>query len=154
VEGRPLVLGGVAIPFEKGPRSHSDGDVLLHALTDALLGACGQGDIGELFPDSDPAWKDAASAVFVAEACRRLHSRGYVCMNADCVIHAERPKLSAYKATIAENVARLLGIPADRVSVKAKTGEGLGAIGCGDAIAANVVVLIRRSVTAQQVERP
>lgn len=140
--GRRLVLGGVEIPNDRGLAGHSDADVLLHAVTDALLGACGQPDIGELFLDTDPAYKDADSAKLLAQVLQRVRSVGFVPQNVDCVIHAEQPKLSAYKRAIGERIADLLGLPAGRVSIKAKTGEGVGSIGTGEAIAATVVVLV------------
>lgn len=142
--GRTLRLGGVAIPCDRGLLGHSDGDVLLHAVTDALLGACGLPDIGELFPDTDPAFKDADSAELLAEVVRRVRAAGYAVGNVDCVVHAEKPKLSGHKARMAGRIAALVGIAADQVSVKAKTAEGLGAIGAGEAIAATVAVLVTK----------
>lgn len=138
--GRPCILGGVTLPFEKGPLGHSDGDPLLHALCDAILGAAGQGDIGERFPDTDPRWHGTASAVFVTEAVRLAAAAGWSVENADLTVLAERPKLAPHKAAIRGTVARLLGIPEGRVNVKAKTLEGLGPIGAGEAIAALAVV--------------
>jgi 2-C-methyl-D-erythritol 2,4-cyclodiphosphate synthase len=152
--GRRLVLGGVEIPHTHGPVAHSDGDVVLHALTDALLGACGQPDIGELFPDSDPQWREADSRVFVEEAVRRARAEDCFVGNVDCIIHAERPKLTAWKRPIAENIARLLAVASERISVKAKTGEGLGAIGGGEAISATVVILVSRRADDRRIERP
>ena len=144
VRGRPLLLGGVAIPAERGLQGHSDADVVLHALCDALLGALGQPDIGELFPDSEPRWRDADSRQFVVEALRRVLAAGYQVGNVDVIIHAERPKLGAYKERIRESLAALLGLTADRVGVKAKTNEGIDAIGRGEAIACWVAVLLER----------
>ena len=140
--GRKLILGGVEIPFDKGLLGHSDGDVLLHAVTDALLGACGLPDIGELFPDTDPQYAGADSRELLTQACRRVATAGYRPSNLDCVVHAEKPKLSAHKSTIAESVACLVGLPAERVCVKAKTNEGLGPVGEGLAIASTVVASV------------
>ncbi|HRX85129.1 MAG TPA: 2-C-methyl-D-erythritol 2,4-cyclodiphosphate synthase [Phycisphaerae bacterium] len=141
-EGRRLILGGVEIPFERGLAGHSDADVLLHAVTDALLGASSLPDIGELFPDTDPAYRDADSAKLLTAALERVRSAGFAPHNVDCVVHAEQPKLSAHKRAIAARIAQLLGLPPERVNVKAKTGEGVGAIGTGAAIAATVVALV------------
>ncbi len=140
--GRPLMLGGVEIPFDQGLRGHSDGDVLLHAVTDALLGACGLPDIGELFPDTDPQYAGADSRELLRQAVRRAATAGYRPSNIDCVVHAEAPKLSAHKLVIAESIADLVELPAERVSVKAKTHEGLGPVGEGRAIAASVVAAV------------
>lgn len=140
VEGRPFLLGGVTIPFERGPLGHSDGDPLLHALCDAILGAAGQGDIGERFPDKDPRWQGVASELFVREAVRVAGEAGFVLENADTTVFAEHPRLAPHKAALRANLARILGLPETRVNVKAKTMEGLGPIGAGDAIAAMAVV--------------
>ncbi len=142
VAGRPLVLGGVAIASDRGLLGHSDGDVVLHALCDALLGAAGQPDIGELFPDSDPAWKGADSRRFVAEALTRVRRLGYVVGNVDLIIHAERPRLGPHKSAIAAAVAELLGLPVGCIGVKAKTNEGLDAVGRGEALACWAAVLL------------
>jgi 2-C-methyl-D-erythritol 2,4-cyclodiphosphate synthase len=139
---RPLILGGVRIPGEAGLLGHSDADVILHAMCDALLGALGQPDLGELFPAADPRWKDADSRQFVVEALRRVLSAGYQVGNVDVIIHAERPKLGAYKEQIRESLAALLGLTADCVGVKAKTNEGLDAVGRGEAIACWAAVLL------------
>ena len=138
--GRKLVLGGVEIPFEKGPIGHSDGDVAIHALIDALLGAAGLPDIGERFPDSDPRYKGVDSALLLVDVMNELNRRGLKAVNVDLVIQAERPKLSAFKSAIREKLAGLLGLPVERVSVKAKTGEGVDAIGRGEAIGCVCVV--------------
>ncbi len=138
---RPLRLGGVEIPGSPGLVGHSDADALLHAVTDAILGAAGLGDIGELFPDTDPANKDADSAVLLAKAFARLPV-GTRVLNLDCIVHAERPKLSAYKAAMRVRLAELLGVPATRVNVKAKTGERVDPVGRGKAIQAEAVVLL------------
>jgi len=148
VEGKPLVLGGVPIAHDRGPDAHSDGDVLLHALVDAVLGAAALGDIGELFPDTDPAHKGAASEGFVRAALDRLHGQGWQLVNVDATVNAQAPKLKPYKLPIREKISQLTGLPTERISVKAKTGERVGPIGEERAIAAQVVVLIRKSDTA------
>lgn len=142
VDGRPLYLGGVEIPFDRGLLGHSDGDVLLHAVTDALLGAARQPDIGELFPDTDPQYKGARSSRLLAIAMERVRSAGFEPHNLDCIVHAERPKLSEYKAAMAASLAELTGLSDDRVSVKAKTGEGMGPVGKMEAIAATAIVSV------------
>lgn len=147
VAGRPLVLGGVAVDFELGLDGHSDADVLLHALTDAILGAAGLGDIGEWFPNTDPQWAGADSKVFLRAAVQAVAERGWSIINVDCTIHAERPKLSPFKRTIADSIAQQLGIAPDRVNVKAKTGEKVGPIGRLEAMDADAVVLLGRSAT-------
>ncbi|MCL4743121.1 MAG: 2-C-methyl-D-erythritol 2,4-cyclodiphosphate synthase [Phycisphaerales bacterium] len=144
-EGRPLVIGGVPFDHDLGPAGHSDGDALLHALTDALLGAIGGPDIGEVFPDADPRWAGADSAVFVADAQRRVRDAGWHVVNADAVVILERPKLSPYKQAIRANLARLLDLPIDRVNVKGKTHERIGPLGEGRAVEAQAVVLIERA---------
>lgn len=146
VAGRPLVLGGVTIEFEQGLDGHSDADVLLHAITDAILGAAGLGDIGEWFPNTDPQWAGVDSTVFLRAAVQHVTKRGWHVVNIDCTIHAERPKLSPFKRTIAERIAGLLGISEDRVNVKAKTGEKVGPIGRQEAMDADAVVLLERRV--------
>jgi 2-C-methyl-D-erythritol 2,4-cyclodiphosphate synthase len=140
--GRPLVLGGLTVPSDRGLLGHSDADVVLHALCDALLGAVGQPDIGELFPDQDPAWKDADSRGFVREALARVRAAGFEVANADFVIHAQQPRLGPHKRQIQAAVAELLGLSADRVGVKAKSNEGLDAVGRGEAIACWASVLL------------
>ncbi|MBO0700323.1 MAG: 2-C-methyl-D-erythritol 2,4-cyclodiphosphate synthase [Zavarzinella sp.] len=142
-EGRPLVLGGVRVPYTRGLAGHSDADVVLHAVTDALLGAAGLGDIGDLFPDTDPAYKDADSSRFVAEAMRRLNRHGWRVVNLDVTIFAQEPKLGPVKARIRDNIAALVGVPPDAVNVKAKTGELVGHIGRGEAIGCHAVVLLK-----------
>jgi 2-C-methyl-D-erythritol 2,4-cyclodiphosphate synthase len=144
VEGRPLVLGGVRVPYPRGLAGHSDADVVLHAVTDALLGAAGLGDIGDLFPDTDPEYKDADSSRFVTEAMRRLNQNGWRLVNLDVTIFAEEPKLGSIKGRIRHNIAALLGLTADTVNVKAKTGELVGHIGRGEAIGCHAVVLIEK----------
>jgi 2-C-methyl-D-erythritol 2,4-cyclodiphosphate synthase len=142
---RPLKLGGVAIRCEFGLAGHSDADVVLHALCDALLGAAGLGDIGELFPETDPAYRDADSRRFVAEVLARIKAAGYSVCNVDVIIHAEQPKLAEYKPQIRAALATALGLPADAVGVKATTNEGLGAVGRGEALACWAAVLVART---------
>jgi 2-C-methyl-D-erythritol 2,4-cyclodiphosphate synthase len=140
VKDRQLILGHVQIEFELGLAGHSDADVLLHAVTDALLGAAGLPDIGELFPDTDPRYKDVDSAILLAAALREVAGRGYAIVNVDVTVHAERPKLRPHKAAIRGELAALLGLPVDAVNVKAKTNEGVDAVGRGEAIACTAVV--------------
>lgn len=140
---RPLILGGVTVPHTSGLVGHSDADVLLHAVTDAFLGAMGAGDIGELFPDTDPLHKDADSAKLLREAISR-QKEPFQIINLDCIVFAQLPKLSPYKLTIRDSLAKLLEIPPDRVSVKAKTGELVGPIGRQEAISAEAVILVYR----------
>ncbi len=142
--GKPLVIGGVVVPHDVGPVAHSDGDVLLHALTDALLGALALGDIGEWFPDTDPQFAGADSAVLLKNVVERITSDGWTIGNVDCTVHAQRPKLSPFKPAIARRVAELLGLPVDRVNVKAKTGEKVGPVGREECLSADVVVLVSR----------
>jgi 2-C-methyl-D-erythritol 2,4-cyclodiphosphate synthase len=144
VEDRALILGGVRIPFEKGLLGHSDADVLLHALMDAMLGAAALGDIGKHFPDSDARWEDADSMQLLREVKRLLDEAGYTLVNADCTILAQRPKLAPYIAQMRSGIARALGTDPDTISVKATTEEGLGFTGDGSGIAAHAVVLIER----------
>lgn len=144
VEGRPLILGGVTIPHSRGLAGHSDADVVLHAVTDALLGAAGLGDIGELYPDTDPRWRDADSKLFVRETRAKLNQLGWRVINLDVTIFAEAPKLGPVKAAIRESLAVLLSLTPDAVNVKAKTGEKVGHIGRGEAIGCHAVVLIER----------
>lgn len=146
--GRLLVLGGVEIPSAVGLEGHSDADCLLHALCDALLGAVGAGDIGEHFPDNDPRYRGAASSIFVTRAHEIVRERGYTLSNVDCIVFAERPRLGEHKRAICESIERILGLRAGRVGVKAKSGEGVGAIGRGEAIAALVTVLITKELPA------
>ncbi len=142
VEGRKLILGGVEIPFEKGLLGHSDADVLLHALSDALLGAAALGDIGQHFPDTDERYRGADSIVLLRRVAALLRERGYEVGNVDCTVLAQRPKLAGFIPQMRENIASALDIPADRVSVKATTEEGLGFTGAGEGIAAHAVALI------------
>lgn len=142
VGGRPFVLGGVTVPHAQGPAGHSDGDPLLHALIDALLGAAGLGDIGAHFPPSDPQWRDVPSGVLVERVLHMVRATGLTPHNMDSTIVVERPLLAPHIAGIRAAVAGLLGLDAAMVSVKAKTNEGLEAIGQGRAVAAHVVVLL------------
>jgi 2-C-methyl-D-erythritol 2,4-cyclodiphosphate synthase len=143
-EGRPLILGGVAVRHDKGLVGHSDADAVLHAVTDALLGAAGLGDIGDAYPDTDPRWKDADSRLFLTESLAQLNQMGWKPVNIDVTIFAQEPKLGPVKAAIRDSLAHLLGLPADCVNVKAKTGEKVGHIGRGEAIGCHAVVLISR----------
>jgi 2-C-methyl-D-erythritol 2,4-cyclodiphosphate synthase len=141
-EGRPLILGGVEIPFGKGLVGHSDGDVLTHAVCDALLGAAGLGDLGQHFPDHDPRWKDASSLDLLARVVALLKERGLQIMQIDSVIVAEQPALAPHFARMREQLAKTLGIQPAQVNVKAKTTEGLEALGRGEAMAAQAVALL------------
>lgn len=143
-EGRPLVIGGLRFDHDRGPIAHSDGDALLHAVTDALLGACGLPDIGQLFPDDDPRHESADSATFLTEALRRVHEAGWAPVNLDCTVILERPHLGARKQEIRERLAGLLAIPADRINLKGKSHEGVDAVGEGRAIEVHVVALLAR----------
>ena len=142
--GRPLILGGLRLEHPRGLIGHSDADVVLHALTDALLGAAGLGDIGDAYPDTDPRYRDCDSALFVRETLDRLNQRGYRVVNVDVTIFAQEPKLGAKKAEIRAHLAALLGLEIDAINVKAKTGEGVGSIGRREAIGCQVAVLIDR----------
>jgi 2-C-methyl-D-erythritol 4-phosphate cytidylyltransferase/2-C-methyl-D-erythritol 2,4-cyclodiphosphate synthase len=142
VAGRRLVLGGEPIEFDRGLDGHSDADVLLHALTDAILGAAGLGDLGEHFPPGDPAWKDASSVHLLEIALEKVHARGYRVVNCDLTLLAEAPKLGPYRDRIRTRVAALLGVGAGDVGLKATTHERLGAIGRGEGMAALAVVLL------------
>ncbi len=144
VEGRRLILGGVDIPYEKGLLGHSDADVLLHAISDSLLGAAAMGDIGKLFPDNDPAFEGADSLVLLKEVYGRVQEKGYNLINLDATVLAQRPKLRPYIDTMRENIASALGVDAECVSVKATTEEGLGFTGEGKGIAAHCVCLISK----------
>ena len=144
VEDRKLMLGGVHIPYPAGLLGHSDGDVALHAVVDALLGAAGMGDIGTLFPDTDVQWKDADSKVFLYTVKEQLEKKGWEVVNVDLTIHAEAPKLGPLKGQIRRCIAGLLGMDFACVNVKAKTNEGLGEIGAGEAMAATAIALLRK----------
>jgi len=144
-EGRPLLLGGVRIDHPRGLVGHSDADAVLHAVTDALLGAAGLGDIGDAYPDTAADWKDADSSFFLRETLLKLAGLGWQPVNVDVTIFAQEPKLGPLKATIRANLAILLGLPTDAVNVKAKTGEKVGHIGRGEALGCHAVVLIQKS---------
>lgn len=141
-DGKRLVIGGVDVPHTKGTIAHSDGDVVLHTITDAILGALCQPDIGQLFPDKDPQWKGAASDVFLIEAVRLMESKGYLLGNIDVTIIAERPKISPHKQQILDNLYSLLKTPAETINLKAKTSEGVDALGENRAIACEAVVML------------
>ena len=142
VADRPLILGGVRVAYSLGLAGHSDADVVLHAVTDALLGALAAGDIGDLFPNTDPRHKDADSRVFVRAAVARVAAAGFTISNLDITIFAQAPQLGPIKQAMRASLADLLAIGLDRVSVKAKTGEGVGHIGRGEAIGCHAVVLL------------
>ena len=145
VEGRPLVLGGVEIAFEKGLLGHSDADVLTHAVMDALLGAAALGDIGKLFPDSDPTYKGADSLILARVVADCIRDAGYRILNVDSTVLAQAPKLAPHSAHMRHNLAAALGLSPDAVSVKATTEEGLGFTGKGEGIAAHAVCLIEQA---------
>jgi len=142
--GLPLVVGGQRLEHDRGCAAHSDGDVVYHAVTDAVLGALGQEDIGQLFPDDDPAWRGADSRVFVEEAARRMAEAGLAVGNLDVTVILQRPKLSPHKAAVRANLAGLLGCGVDRVNLKGKTHERVDALGENRAIACHCVVLLAR----------
>ncbi len=142
MRGRKLVLGGVRIPFEKGPLGHSDGDALSHAIADALLGAAALGDLGRQFPDTSPKWRNASSLLFLRHVRKLLKRAGFRIVNIDATIGLERPKLAPYISRMRTRLARALGVKPDQVSVKAKTGEGLDAVGRGEAVRADAVALV------------
>jgi 2-C-methyl-D-erythritol 2,4-cyclodiphosphate synthase len=144
-EGRPLILGGVRIEHPRGLAGHSDADVVLHAVTDALLGAAGLGDIGDAYPDTDPAHRDRDSSFFLRETLARLNQAGWSVVNVDVIVFAQEPKLGPVKDAIRRNLASLLGLAAADVNVKAKTGERVGAIGRAEAIGCQAVTLIERT---------
>ena len=144
-KGYPLIIGGVEIPFEKGLKGHSDADVLVHAICDAILGALALGDIGEHFPDSDERYKRISSLVLLSEVNEKIKSSGYRVENVDSIVVAQKPKLSPYKFQMRKNIAEMLEIPVDRVSVKATTTEKLGFEGRGEGISAQAVVLLRNT---------
>jgi 2-C-methyl-D-erythritol 2,4-cyclodiphosphate synthase len=146
VEGRPLVVGGITLPFDKGPAGHSDGDVLAHALCDALLGAAGLGDIGGHFPDSDPKWKGANSLMFLAHARKLLDDKRFKITYVDAVVIMEKPKLGPHFPQMREVLAKSLGVSPETIHLKAKTNEGVDAIGRGEAIAAHVVAMLSSDV--------
>jgi len=143
-EGRKLIVGGVEIQHSKGLIGHSDADVVLHAVTDAFLGAAGLPDIGDLFPDTDPAYEGIDSRKLLADAMQRVHDKGFAAGNLDVIIHAEAPKMSPHKAEIARSLASLTGLTVECVSVKAKTNEGMGPLGHTDAIACTAVASLAK----------
>lgn len=144
IEGRRLLLGGVELPFEKGEDGHSDGDVLYHAITDAILGASGLGDIGSFFPPEDMKWKDADSAELLKTVMQKVREAGWHIENLDCVVKLEKPKFIPYRQQVIESIARTLDVAPDQVFVKAKTGEKLPPVGTSEAVEAQVVCLLEK----------
>lgn len=142
VEGRPLILGGIEIPYHLGLLGHSDADLLTHAITDALLGAACLGDIGQHFPPSDPQWKGVSSLLLLEKVLELVHAKHFTLSNVDAVVVAERPKLASHIPGIRHSLSKVLSLPIDRLSVKATTQEGLGPIGEGLAMACYAVVLL------------
>ena len=142
VAGRPLILGGVQIESDRGGEGHSDADALSHAVADAILGAMAEGDLGVHFPDNDPQWKDASSLDLLARVIWLANERGFKVVNAEAIVMLERPKVREHIEAMREKLARILSVEAAVVSVKAKTGEGLGAVGRGEAVSAQAVVLL------------
>ena len=145
VEGRPLVLGGVTIPHSKGLDGHSDADVLMHAVCDAVLGALGESDIGHFFPNTDDRWKNAPSRVFLQEAARQMRLKGYTLCNIDATVIAEAPKILPHASKMKTNIAEALGVGTDAIGIKATTNESIGFIGRGEGIAAMSTACIRRT---------
>ncbi|MEH7180876.1 2-C-methyl-D-erythritol 2,4-cyclodiphosphate synthase [Neobacillus vireti] len=143
-EDRPLIIGGITIPYEKGLLGHSDADVLLHTVTDACLGAIGEGDIGRHFPDTDPEFKDADSAKLLEHVWQLVKDKGYELVNADCTIIAQKPKMAPYIGQMKERIAELLNASPEQINVKATTTEKLGFTGRGEGIASQVVVLLKK----------
>lgn len=141
-EGRKCIIGGVDIPFEKGLLGHSDADVLLHAVTDALLGACGLGDIGRRYPDTDPRWKGADSLALLKDTVEYIRGQGFSPVNVDATVICQLPKISPYAAQMRRNIAQSLGVEENFVNIKGKTEEGLGFTGAGEGIAARAVALV------------
>ena len=141
-EGRKLIIGGMEVPFDKGPVGHSDGDVVAHALCDALLGAAGLGDIGTHFPDSDPKWKGADSLIFLDHARRLLDGKGFTIEYVDVVVILEQPKLGPHFPQMRKVLAKTLGVGVEKIHLKAKTNEGVDAVGRGEAIACHVVATL------------
>jgi 2-C-methyl-D-erythritol 2,4-cyclodiphosphate synthase len=146
VEGRKLMLGGVEVPYPSGLIGHSDGDVALHAIIDAVIGAAGMGDIGTFFPDTEEQWRDADSKELLLVIKDQIADKQWEIVNIDLIIHAEQPKLGVYKGQMKRAIASLLGIDFAAVNIKAKTNEGLGEIGAGLAMAATASVLLRKKV--------
>lgn len=145
VQGRPLILGGIPVDYPEGLDGHSDADVLLHAITDAILGAAAMGDIGSHFPDTDPAFKDADSMDLLQEVMRRVSQEGFRLVNVDATVAAQEPKLRPYIDAMRSNIARGIGLSVDAVSVKATTTERLGFVGIGQGMAAYAVCLLEKS---------
>lgn len=143
--GRPLVLGGIRLDHDRGPVAHSDGDALMHAVTDAILGALGGPDIGQLFPDTDARHESADSRVFVTHAAAAARAAGWQIVNLDATVILERPKIGPHKQAMRRSLADAMGVPADRVNVKGKTHEGVDALGAGQAVEVHAVVLLGRS---------
>lgn len=143
-EGRKLVLGGIEIPFEKGEDGHSDGDVLLHAITDALLGAAALGDIGSYFPPSDEKWKGADSKMLLSKCWSDVKNAGWKLENLDCVIALEKPKFLPYRNQVRESIAQVLGVEPEQIFVKAKTGEKSGEVGTGKCVETWAVCLLEK----------
>jgi 2-C-methyl-D-erythritol 2,4-cyclodiphosphate synthase len=143
-EGRKLIVGGIEVPFDKGPVGHSDGDVVAHAICDALLGAAGLGDIGKLFPDTDPKWKGANSLLFLEHTRELLGGKNFVIEYIDAVVILERPKLGPHFPKMRDALARVLVVSTEQISLKAKTNEGVDAVGRGEAIAAHVVATLSK----------
>lgn len=144
VEGRRFVLGGVEIPFDKGELGHSDGDILIHAIIDALLGASGLGDIGAMFPPADSRWKNASSIDLLTVVWEKLRGEGWTIINIDCVVSCEKPSVLPYRERIRETLGQALGIGSDPIFLKGKTGEGVGEIGRGEAVEAVAVCLLEK----------
>jgi 2-C-methyl-D-erythritol 2,4-cyclodiphosphate synthase/2-C-methyl-D-erythritol 4-phosphate cytidylyltransferase/2-C-methyl-D-erythritol 2,4-cyclodiphosphate synthase len=144
IEGRKLLLGGIELPFEKGEDGHSDGDVLFHAVTDAVLGASGLGDIGSFFPPEEAKWKNADSAELLRTVMKEVYAQGWKIENLDCVIKLEKPKFIPFRQSVIENIARVLEIQPDQVFVKAKTGEKLPPVGTSEAVEAFVTCLLSK----------
>ena len=142
VAGRPCILGGIELPHPTGPDGHSDGDAVLHAITDALLGAAGLDDLGTLFPDTDPRWKGADSAQLLGAALERVHDAGFGVVNVDAVIATEGPRIAPHRMAMRARIAELLGLDPSAVNVKGKTFEGLGALASGAGVAVQAVCLI------------
>lgn len=145
VDGRPLIIGGVSIPFEKGLKGHSDADVLIHAIIDALLGAAGQGDIGKHFPDSDPKWKNASGLKMLSQISLILSENSVKITNIDCVILALKPAMTPHIPEMISGICAILDISSDRINIKAKSQNGLGDVGRGVSMAAQAVCLLEKS---------
>ena len=144
IEGRKLLLGGIELPFDRGEDGHSDGDVLFHAITDAVLGASGLGDIGSFFPPEESKWKDADSAFLLRTVMQKVYAEGWKIENLDCVIKLEKPKFIPFRKAVIENIASVLGIESSQVFVKAKTGEKLPPVGTSEAVEALVTCLLSK----------